>query len=153
MQKTCISWWLTQNLNSEELPWRNPRRAQCDIHAGVDDADCLRCVEYTNTMTGVRSQKGLSGSVGASRCSSKSSIKESALSARASSHRGTVWKLGEVYLRPRACCSITKLRSKVISCERAHSAYRKVLWVSVGEAVGSGQSGGSEALSERSRKD
>jgi len=95
----------------------------------------------------------LNSSVGASRCSSESSIKESALSARASGRRGAVWELGEAYLRPRARRSIAKLWSKVVSRESARSAYRKVLWVSVDEAVGSGRSGGSEALSERSRKD
>jgi len=89
-------------------------------------------------MTGVRSRKGLNGSVGASRCFSKSSIKESALSTRASGHRGAVWELGEAYLRPRAHHSIAKRRSKVVSHESAHSAYRKALWVSVDEAVGSG---------------
>jgi len=85
-----------------------------------------------------------------SRCSSKSSTKESA---RASGCRGTVWEIGKAYLRPRARRSIAKLRSKVVSRESARSTYRKVLWVSVDEAVGSGRSGGSEALSERSRKD
>jgi len=68
-------------------------------------------------MTGVRSQKGLNGSVGVSRYSSESSIKESALSARASSRRDAVWELGEAYLRPRACHSIAKRRSKVVSRE------------------------------------
>ena len=43
-----------------------------------------------HTMTGVRSRNGLNGSVGASRCFSESSIKESALSARASECRGAV---------------------------------------------------------------
>jgi len=70
--------------------------------------------------------------------SSESSIKESALSARASGHRGAVWELGEAYLRPRARRSIAKQRSKVVSHESARSAYQKALWVSVDEAVGSG---------------
>ena len=96
---------------------------------GADDANCLLCVEYTNTMTGVRSWNGLNGSVGASRCSSESSIKECALSARASGRRGAVWELGEAYLRPRARRSIAKRRSKVISCESARSTYRKALLV------------------------
>ena len=104
----------------------------------ADDANRPLCVEYTNTMTGVRSRNGLNGSVGASRCSSESSIKECALSARARGRRGAVWELGEAYLRPRARRSIAKLRSKVVSRESARSAYRKALWVSVDEAVGSG---------------
>jgi len=80
-------------------------------------------MEYTNTMTGVRSRKGLNGSVGASRCSSESSIKESALSTRASGHRGAVWELGEAYLRPRACRSIAKWRSKVVSHESMRNVH------------------------------
>ena len=93
-------------------------------------------------MTGVRSRNGLNGSVGASRCSSESSIKECALSARASGRRGAVWELGEAYLRPRARRSIAKLRSKVVSRESARSANRKVLlvlWIKqrvLGEAAG-----------------
>ena len=35
MQKVCVSSRLTQKLKSEELPWRNPWWARCDIHAGV----------------------------------------------------------------------------------------------------------------------
>ena len=35
MQKVCVSSRLTQKLKSEELPWRNPQRAWCDIHVGV----------------------------------------------------------------------------------------------------------------------
>jgi len=69
-------------------------------------------------------------------CSSESSIKESTLSARASSRRGAVWELGEAYLRPRARHSITKWRSKVVSRESTRSAYRKALWVSVDEVAG-----------------
>jgi len=33
----------------------------------ADDAYCPLCMEYTNTMTGVRSRNGLNGSVGVSR--------------------------------------------------------------------------------------
>ena len=106
-------------------------KALAELDHDGDDANRPLCVEYTNTMTRVRSRNSLNGSVGASRCSSKSSIKESALSARASGRRGAVWELGEAYLRPRARRSITKLRSKVVSRESARSAYRKVLWVSV----------------------
>ena len=49
------------------------------------------------------------------RCFSESSIKESALSARASKGRGAVWELGEAYSRPRARRSVAKLRSEVVS--------------------------------------
>jgi len=51
-------------------------------------------------------------------------------------------ELGEAYRRPRARRSITKRRSKVVSRESAHSAYRKVLlvlWMKrqvLGEATG-----------------
>ena len=75
-------------------------------------------------------------------CFSESSIKKSALSARASEGRGAVWELGEAYSRPRAWHSVTKLRSKVVSRESARSANRKVLLVLLikqrvlGEAAG-----------------